>query len=78
MTSRSQSWAWRTLEVYRVGHTLQVYRMSLDEQQTGQLELELRPLGGMLGDKGRGILAVSALARGTSEPLAYHCEILRP
>jgi hypothetical protein len=70
-------WVVQAIDIYRESHSLQVYQMSFDEQQTGQLELELRPLGGLLGDRGRGILAVSALARGTTEPLAYHCEILR-
>ena len=68
-------WVVQVIDIYREGHALQVYRMSLDEQQTGQMELDLRPLGGMLGSRGRGILAISALARGTTEPLAYHCEI---
>jgi immune inhibitor A len=70
-------WVVQVIDVYREGHSLRIYRMSLDEQQTGQLELDLRPLGGLLGNRGRGILAVSALARGTTEPLTYHCEILR-
>jgi hypothetical protein len=70
-------WVVQVIDVYREGHSLQVYRMSLDDRQTGELELELRPLGGLLGNQGRGILAISALVRGTTEPLPYHCEILR-
>jgi hypothetical protein len=53
-----------------------VQRMSLDEQQTGEWDLELRPLGGMLGKAGRGMLVVAPLVRGTTEPLPYHCEII--
>jgi immune inhibitor InhA-like protein len=70
-------WVVQVIDIYREGHTLQVYRMSLDDSQTGQLEMELRSLGGLLGNKGRGFLAISALARGTTVPLPYHCEILR-
>ena len=71
-------WVVQVIDVYREGHSLQVYRMPLDEAQTGELEMELRLLGGLLGNKGRGILAISALARGTTEPLPYRCEIVRP
>jgi len=70
-------WVVQVIDTYREGYSLQVYRMSLDENQTGQLEMELRPLGGLLGNRGRGILVVSALARGTTEPLSYHCEIIQ-
>ena len=70
-------WVVQVIDIYREGHALQVYRMSFEDDQTGQLEMELRPLGGLLGNKGRGLLAISALARGTTDPLPYHCEIIR-
>jgi hypothetical protein len=70
-------WVVQVIDIYREGYPLQIYRMSLDDSQTGQLDMELRPLGGLLGNQGRGILAISALARGTAEPLPYHCEIVR-
>jgi hypothetical protein len=70
-------WVVQAIDVYREGHSVQVDRLPLDERQTGQLEVSFRPLGGLLGSQGRGILAISALARGTTEPLSYHCEILR-
>jgi hypothetical protein len=70
-------WVVQVIDVYRPGHTLQVYRMSLDDKQTGEMEMRLRPLGGLLGNQGRGILAISALVRGTTEPLPYRCEIIR-
>ncbi len=69
-------WTVQVIDIYREGHSLQVQRMSLDEQQTGEWDLELRPLGGMLGNAGRGILVVAPLVRGTTEPLPYHCEII--
>jgi hypothetical protein len=69
-------WIVQVIDIYREGHTLQVYRMPLDDRQTGQFEVELRPLGGLLGNKGRGFLVISALVRGTTEPLSYHCEII--
>jgi hypothetical protein len=71
-------WVVQVIDIYREGYSLQVSRMSLDDRQTGELQLELRPLGGLLGNRGRGILAISALARGTTEPLPYHCQIIRP
>ena len=70
-------WVVQVIDVYREGYTLQIYRIPLDDRQTGQFEVEFRPLGGLLGNKGRGIIAISALARGTTEPLSYHCKIVR-
>jgi hypothetical protein len=70
-------WVVQVIDIYREGHALQVDRMVLDESQQGHLEMKLRPLGGLLGNKGRGILVISALARGTTEPLPYRCEITR-
>jgi hypothetical protein len=70
-------WVVQVIDVYREGYPLQVYRMSLDERQIGQLEVDFRLLGGLLGNKGRGFLAISALARGTTELLPYHFEIVR-
>jgi len=70
-------WIVQVIDIYRWDEPVQLHRMSLDGGQTGQLELELTPLGGLLGDYGRGVLAVSALARGTTERLPYHCEITR-
>jgi hypothetical protein len=69
-------WTVQFIDVYREGYSLRIHRMSLDERQTGEFELELRPLGGLLGSGGRGIVVISAAARGTTEPLAYHCEII--
>jgi hypothetical protein len=70
-------WVVQVIDVYREGYALQVHRIPLDDRQTGQLDVELRSLGGLLGNKGRGYLVISALARGTAEPLSYHCEIVR-
>ena len=70
-------WVVQVIDVYREGYPRLVYRMAMDQQQTGQLEVDFRLLGGLLGNRGRGILAVSALARGTTEPLPYRCRIVR-
>jgi hypothetical protein len=70
-------WVVQIIDIYRWGEPVDLYRMSLDERRTGQLELTLTPLGGLLGEGGRGILAISALAHGTTVPLPYHCEITR-
>ena len=67
----------QVIDTYREGYPPVIYRMSLDEKQTGQMDVEPRLLGGLLGNRGRGILAISALARGTTEPLSYRCEITR-
>jgi hypothetical protein len=70
-------WIVQVIDLYRWGEPVHLHRMSLDERQTGRLELKLTPLGGLLGEGGRGMLAVSALASGTTEPLPYHYEITR-
>jgi hypothetical protein len=70
-------WVVQVIDIYREGYPVQIHRMSLDERQRGQLEVELRFLDGLLGDKGRGYLAISAFARGTTESLHYECEIER-
>jgi hypothetical protein len=70
-------WIVQVIDTYRWGEPVQLHRMSLDERQTGELEFELTPLGGLLGEGGRAVLAISALAPYTTEPLPYHYEIRR-
>ncbi|HIE38530.1 MAG TPA: hypothetical protein EYP77_05590, partial [Anaerolineae bacterium] len=47
----------------------QVRRMALDERQAGQIELSLG------SEAERALLVISALARGTTEPISYRYEI---
>jgi hypothetical protein len=47
----------------------QVHRMVLDERQAGQIELSLS------SEAERAVMAISALVRGTAEPISYRYEI---
>jgi immune inhibitor A len=64
-----QRWVVQAIEVPAGFGPVRIHRMSLDEQQTGELELTLD------GGVERMLLAISALARGTTEPAAYHYRI---
>ena len=63
-------WVVQVIKVPLGSGPVRVHRMSFDEQQTGQLELDL-------DSEVQTLLAISALARGTTEPATYRCEITR-
>jgi len=62
-------WAVQLIE-FPAGGTPRVRRMPLDAQQSGRMELDLG------GEVERAWLAISALTRGTTEPVPYQYEVV--
>lgn len=68
-TAVPQRWVVQLIEFPSAGEPARVRRMALDARQIGQLELTLG------ANVERALLAISALARGATEPAAYWYEI---